>query len=80
MLTGKDSRSVERWLRRDLGATFKRRARHGAVYARTCPLCGRGLRIVVPENRERIFDDTLDSICRQAHVTLRGVPDCPFQR
>jgi hypothetical protein len=80
MLTGRDSRSVERWLRRDLGATFKRRARHGAAYARTCPRCGRDLRVVVPGNREHLSEDTLDSICRQAHVNLRGEPDCPFRR
>ena len=78
MLSAKSSRGVIRWLTLELGATRKRHSRHGDLYVRTCPVCKRMVRITVPLNRERILDGTLDSICRQAHVSPLGAPDCPI--
>ena len=77
MLTGKDSRSVAQWLERELGATFQRQTKHGRLYLRTCPLCKRQLRILVPPNRERLLPGTFGSILRSAHITALGLPDCP---
>jgi hypothetical protein len=79
MLTSRSSKGVIRWLTQYLGAVHKRKARHGALYIRTCPLCRREVRITVPEGREHLCNDTVGSICRQAHVTMDGLPDCPFE-
>ena len=71
------SHDLQRWLTRALRATFVRKVRHGLLYRRACPGCGRPLRIIAPDNREHLPMGTLLSICQQAHVTLQGESRCP---
>ena len=65
-----------RWLQ-SLGATQISQTKHGTLFYRTCPQCGKRCRILVPREKNPLTPGTLGSICRSAHVTKRGAAKCP---